>query len=309
MRLVAKKSHIPGRSIDNREISPTRQILIGFACGMPESYAQHRSMLFANILVLFTARHAHATNTHDHHLCVIGQRGLPDAFTPSMPLNKAQAPEDSEDPEKQLTTEPAGPGAGDESGSESDDAEVPADPAAAGSESGPSRPSKKKKKKRSKVARAISALKGDSVPRAVVDQVMAKVVEEHGEDSAVADEDTVREVLKQLKLKDVAEGKAGLFGKNKKDTGDHKVCCSMWRMGTRYRSGIDVARSCSSGRPNLYPTTVRRVHHVCKRCIPILVQTMRPQRKKGILRLLNPEKRSGRVLSNFPRTSNGVFST
>ncbi|KAI0293101.1 N-myristoyl transferase [Russula brevipes] len=126
-----------------------------------------------------------------------------------MPLNKAQAPEGSEDPEKQLTTEPqaAGPGAG---------------PAAAGSESGPSRPSKKKKKKRSKIARAISALKGDSVPQAVVDQVMAKVKEEHGEDSAVADEDTVREVLKQMKLKDVAEGKAGLFGKNRKDTGDHK---------------------------------------------------------------------------------------
>jgi glycylpeptide N-tetradecanoyltransferase len=137
-----------------------------------------------------------------------------------MPLNKAQAPEDSEDPEKQLTTEPAGPGAGDESSSESDDAEVPA---AAGSESGPSRPSKKKKKKRSKIARAISALKGDSVPQAVVDQVMAKVKEEHGEDSAFADESTVHEVLKQLKLKDVAEGKAGLFGKNKKDTGDHKV--------------------------------------------------------------------------------------
>jgi hypothetical protein len=223
-----------------------------------------------------------------------------------MPLNKAQAPEDSEDPEKQLTIEPAGPGAGDESSSESDDAEVPA--AAAGSESGPSRPSKKKKKKRSKIARAISALKGDSVPQAVVDQVMAKVKEEHGEDSAVADEDTVREVLKQLKLKDVAEGKAGLFGKNKKDTGDHKVCCLCGECA-RYRSGIDVARSCSSGRRNLYLTTVRRVHHVCERCIPILVQTMRPQRKKGILRLLNPEKRSGRILSNFPRTSNGVFST
>lgn len=94
--------------------------------------------------------------------------------------------------------------------------------AAESSESGPSRPSKKKKKKRSKIARAISAIKGDSVPQAVVDQVVAKVKEEHGEDSAAADEETVRELLKQLKLKDVAEGKAGFFGKNKKDTGDHK---------------------------------------------------------------------------------------
>ena len=47
----------------------------------------------------------------------------------------------------------------------------------------------------------------------------------HGEDSAAADEETVRELLKQLKLKDVAEGKAGFGGKNGKDTGDHKVCC------------------------------------------------------------------------------------
>jgi len=139
-----------------------------------------------------------------------------------MPSTKAKAPEDSEPPEKQLSTnaEPRA-GEGDESSSGSD-AEVPA---AAASESGPSRPSKKKKKKRSKVARAISALKGDSVPQAVVDKVVAKVKEEHGEDSAAADEETVRALLRQLKLKDVAEGKAGLFGKNKKDTGDHKVRC------------------------------------------------------------------------------------
>jgi len=138
-----------------------------------------------------------------------------------MPSTKAKAPEDSESPEKELAPEAEPGAADDESGSESD-GEVPA---ATGtpSESGPSRPtSKKKKKKRSKVARAISALKGDSVPQAVVDQVVAKVKEEHGENSAAADEETIREVLRQLKLKDVAEGKAGLGGKNRKDTGDHK---------------------------------------------------------------------------------------
>jgi glycylpeptide N-tetradecanoyltransferase len=112
---------------------------------------------------------------------------------------------------------------------------------AVASESGPSRPSKKKKKKRSKVARAISALKGDSVPQAVVDKVVAKVKEEHGEDSAAADEETVRALLRQLKLKDVAEGKAGLGVKNRKGTGDHKVRClcgeQFWR-----RSGADRAR-------------------------------------------------------------------
>lgn len=140
-----------------------------------------------------------------------------------MPSHKTKAPEDNESPEIKPTME-VGPGADDDSVSGSD-TEVPA-AAATTSESGPSRPSnKKKKKKRSKIARAISAIKGDSVPQAVVDQVVAKVKEEHGEDSAAADEETVRELLKQLKLKDVAEGKAGFGGKNRKDTGDHKVCC------------------------------------------------------------------------------------
>ncbi|KAI9508279.1 N-myristoyl transferase [Russula earlei] len=133
---------------------------------------------------------------------------------------KGKASQDTESPATQPTPE-AEPGAGDESGSDSD-AQAEEVPAAAPSESGPSRPSSKKRKKRSKVARALSALKGDSVPQAVVDQVVAKVKEEHGESSAAADEETVREVLRQLKLKDVAEGKAGLGGKNRKETGDHK---------------------------------------------------------------------------------------
>jgi glycylpeptide N-tetradecanoyltransferase len=136
-----------------------------------------------------------------------------------MPFFNSKPSKDSESPEPETTTT-TDLGAGDESASGSDE-DVPA---ATASESGPSRPSKKKKKKRSKIARAISAIKGDSVPQAVVDQVVAKVKEEHGEDSAAADEETVRELLKQLKLKDVAEGKSGFFGKNKKDTGDHKVC-------------------------------------------------------------------------------------
>ncbi|KAH9993757.1 N-myristoyl transferase [Russula vinacea] len=116
-----------------------------------------------------------------------------------MPSHKTKAPEDNESPEIKPTME-VGPGADDDSVSGSDT----------------------EKKKRSKIARAISAIKGDSVPQAVVDQVVAKVKEEHGEDSAAADEETVRELLKQLKLKDVAEGKAGFGGKNRKDTGDHK---------------------------------------------------------------------------------------
>ena len=127
----------------------------------------------------------------------------------------AKAPENAGPSEEQLIVEAQG----DESSSESE-VEVPA---AASAESSPSRPSKKKKKKRSKVARTISALKGDAVPQAVVDKVVAKVKEEHGEDSPAADEDAVRQLLRQLKLKDVAEGKAGFGGKHKKDAGDHKV--------------------------------------------------------------------------------------
>ena len=172
-----------------------------------------------------------------------------------MPFSKTKAPED-------LETKPtieADPGAGDESDSGSD---VEA-PAADASESGPSQPSKKKKKKRSKVARAISAIKGDSVPQAVVDQVVAKVKEEHGEDSAAADEETVRELLKQLKLKDVAEGKAGFGGKNRKDTGDHKVCYLCWECN-RCLSRVDIARWCSSGQHSPCLTTVRYISFICE---------------------------------------------
>ncbi|KAI0273347.1 N-myristoyl transferase [Gloeopeniophorella convolvens] len=133
-----------------------------------------------------------------------------------MASNKAKAPENTDYSEEQPTSE-VDAGAEDESGSESE-TEV----TVAAAESGPSSASKKKKKKRSKIARAISAIKGDSVPQAVVDQVVAKVKEEHGEDSPAASEDVVRDLLKQLKLKDVIEGKAGFGGKNKKEIGDHK---------------------------------------------------------------------------------------
>jgi glycylpeptide N-tetradecanoyltransferase len=138
-----------------------------------------------------------------------------------MAPDKAKAPELPRPSEDQLI---AAADAGDDTGSDSE-ADVPA---TASAESGPSRPSKKKKK-RSKVSRAISALKGDSVPQAVVDQVVAKVKEEHGEDSPAADEETVRQLLKQLKLKDVADGKAGFGGKHRKDAGDHKVRQSLHR--------------------------------------------------------------------------------
>ncbi|THH12512.1 hypothetical protein EW146_g7623 [Bondarzewia mesenterica] len=82
--------------------------------------------------------------------------------------------------------------------------------------------SKKKKKKKSKAARALAALKGDAVPQQLVETVLDKVKEEHGADAPGADMETVRQLLEQLKIKDVIQGKSGLGGKNKKDAGDHK---------------------------------------------------------------------------------------
>jgi len=221
-----------------------------------------------------------------------------------MPSTNAKTPEESKSPEKQPAPEAEPGAADDESGSESD-GEVPA---ATPSESGPSRPtSKKKKKKRSKVARVIDALKGDSVPQAVVDQVVAKVKEEHGENSAAADEETVREVLRQLKLKDVAEGKAGFGGKNRKDTGDHKVfflfLSSRFRLVLTCLGGIVLGdAACSS----LWYVPIHPVNDLGSL---ILSQTMGPQMKMGTSKLPNPEKRSGKTRSHSLRTLSGLSST
>jgi glycylpeptide N-tetradecanoyltransferase len=83
----------------------------------------------------------------------------------------------------------------------------------------------KKKKKRSKAAKALAALTGkDKVPQEVVDEVLKKVKEEHGENAAGADEETVRKALDFLKINDVIKGKAGIGGRGRKDMGEHKVC-------------------------------------------------------------------------------------
>ncbi|VDC06563.1 unnamed protein product [Peniophora sp. CBMAI 1063] len=82
--------------------------------------------------------------------------------------------------------------------------------------------SKKKKKKRSKVAKALNKLKGKEVPDAVVEKVMDEVQKTGNPELAGMDEGQLRTILEQLKINDVLQGKAGLGGKNKKDTGDHK---------------------------------------------------------------------------------------
>lgn len=88
--------------------------------------------------------------------------------------------------------------------------------------------SKKKGKKKAKAAaKALSSLiKGkdkDKIPQQLVDEVLARVKQEQGEGAEGADEKTVRLALEQMKIMDVLKGKSGIGGKNKKDTGGHKV--------------------------------------------------------------------------------------
>lgn len=84
---------------------------------------------------------------------------------------------------------------------------------------------KKKKKKRKTAAKLLGALNpsNKNLPQPLVDAVMEKMREEHGEGAAGADEETVRKALEQLKVMDVIKGKAGIGGRGKKDTGGHKV--------------------------------------------------------------------------------------
>ncbi len=85
-------------------------------------------------------------------------------------------------------------------------------------------PSKKKKKKKSKAARALSALTGKSeIPDEVVNRVLDVVQSKGGANSQEATAENVRALLEQMKIMDVAKGKTGIGGINKKDMGEHKV--------------------------------------------------------------------------------------
>ncbi|KAJ7097834.1 N-myristoyl transferase [Mycena belliarum] len=82
---------------------------------------------------------------------------------------------------------------------------------------------KKKKKKKSKAAKALAALRGKSeIPQELVDHVLDKVKADGATGSEEANEDNIRQALEALKIMDVAKGKAGLGGHNKKDMGVHK---------------------------------------------------------------------------------------
>ncbi|KAG6832334.1 hypothetical protein H0H87_001975 [Tephrocybe sp. NHM501043] len=86
----------------------------------------------------------------------------------------------------------------------------------------PSTSAPKRKKKKSKASKALSALRGEEIPKGLVDHVLDKVKVEGTPGSTVANQEDVREALAKLKIMDVAKGKAGVGGINKKDIGEHK---------------------------------------------------------------------------------------
>jgi len=85
--------------------------------------------------------------------------------------------------------------------------------------------SKSKKKKKSKAAKALDAIRGkNEIPQELITHVVDRVVAEHGSNTAVANEDNIRQVLEQMKIMDVIKGKSGISGRGKKAMGEHKVC-------------------------------------------------------------------------------------
>lgn len=116
--------------------------------------------------------------------------------------------------------------------------------AAAGSSSSTS---KKKKKKRSKLAKLLKPGSSTGASDALVETVLEKVKAEHTD----VDADVVRSALQQLNLTDVVAGKAGLGGKNKKETGDHKVRSSFAR-----DFEMELNSLCSFGLRNLLSNLV-----------------------------------------------------
>jgi glycylpeptide N-tetradecanoyltransferase len=112
------------------------------------------------------------------------------------------------------------------SGSSSDEHQPEASPSAQPSSSTASTSApKKKKKKKSKATRALAALRPqETIPQAIVQEVLHKVKTEDGPGAHDINEVQVRKALEMLKVGDVIKGKAGIGGKNRKEMGEHKVC-------------------------------------------------------------------------------------
>ncbi|EAU88866.1 N-myristoyl transferase [Coprinopsis cinerea okayama7 len=86
-----------------------------------------------------------------------------------------------------------------------------------------SAPAQKKSKKRSKASKILSKIKGDEdIPDEVVQTVAEKVKATGQVNAEELTPERIREALQQMKIMDVVKGKAGVGGKNQKDTGKHK---------------------------------------------------------------------------------------
>ncbi len=116
----------------------------------------------------------------------------------------------------------------------------------------------------------------------------------------------MRQLLKQLKLRDVAEGKAVLGGKHKKDAGtiEYAMPCIEFARNRSELNGF------SSGRRNLSLTMVRRVHtvHMNSQSAHTWPGDSAPE-EDGYMSHLSLEKRSGKTCTHYQRISSGVFST
>lgn len=135
----------------------------------------------------------------------------------------------------------------DDNDQEHDDA-TPQDSGSTPQASSQSQSKKKKKKAKSKAAKALRALTGggSQIPQELVDHVLDQVKEEGAAGSADVTEENVRQVLKEMKIVEAVQGKAGIGGFNKKDMGEHKVRCPA------ISELLEILPSGSFGRLNLY---------------------------------------------------------
>ena len=120
---------------------------------------------------------------------------------------------------------------GDGSGSEDD---IDQTPDASNSQTPGAGSSKKSKKKKKKTKTSVfgtgsgnAPLNAEDIPQELVDVVVAKVREEHGEGTPGTDEESVRQALAHMGIKDVVKGKAGVGGTEEKGLVEHRVCPSV----------------------------------------------------------------------------------
>ena len=133
--------------------------------------------------------------------------------------------------------------------SDSDDGHADADAGEGAAVPSSSTSAKKKKKKRSKAKKLLDGMinSKDGIPEEVVGTVLDKVKAEGGPAARDANAENVREALRQMKIMDVVQGKAGVGGQNKKDMGEHKVvlgCNFMSAMANFLRVSFGLHNLC-----------------------------------------------------------------